>query len=117
METPVFALLPKDVNTSSLLRFSSMGIAEAEEIAVNIVAAARRINPDAWTAFSLEDYRKHSDHPVNYLEENILEMFVKGGKLHWSQSCQLKPGYLAKDANGKYHVTELFIKVLEKFKN
>ena len=109
-------LLPKDVDLNENLLFTGSNFknSRAETIARNIVFVQKKMNPNKWTPFSLNDYEEVSNHKVGQTEKKALDIFVKGGKIGWNKSIVIDAGYLSKDGKN-YSVTGQFIKELSKF--
>ena len=108
-------LLPGDVDTGSEFMGSSFENGEVEAVACNIVIIQRKINPLAWTPFDFEDYQRGCTHRVVEQEEIILKALAKGGEPFFRAPVTLEPGYLIIGEDGKYRVTEKFLKVIAKF--
>ena len=107
------SIRPKDIDTSDWYRFGGSGFrnSECETIARNIVLIQKKINPDAWTDFSWDDYKKGCTHTAAEWERGILNAMVKGGKPVWNTSAALSPGYLELH-DDKYRVVQKFIDAL-----
>ena len=86
---------------------------ESETILSNIVKLQRAKNPEEWTPFSWEDYKKFCTHGASDIERNVLDAFVNGGKPVLRTSATLTPGWL--DYNDThYSFTEKMINMLYK---
>lgn len=111
---PVLNLLPKNFPKRNFMG-SDFQNSETETIAENLVFIQNKMNPEKWTPFSFEDYKRFCKHDVSSAELGVLEALVKGGKPVWNTTTLLDPGYLIKDKEGKYNVTEKFLRVISKF--
>lgn len=113
-ETPE-NLLPKHINDGQCFFGSKLSNNETEKVVRNIVTIQKSINPHAWTPFSVEDYKNHLKHEVTDVECNILDILVAGGKPDKNSEKIISAGYLTKDDNDKYQVTEKFLEVVSDF--
>lgn len=113
-ETNTVVLYPKDINLKSHFMGTELENIEAERVVRNIVVGQMKTDPEAWTPFSYEDYKKNCSHNVTNDEEGVLEALVNGGKPVWNTTARLEKGYLVKDGN-KYSVTPKLLGVLEEF--
>lgn len=115
MNKQIEMLLPEDINISDYFVQSSFRNNETEIVARNIVIIERAINPKAWVPFSVEDYEIGCRRVVCEEEKVILEILVDGGKPAWNTTAFIEPGYLFKDNEGKFRVTNKFLRVISKF--
>ncbi|HEY0980044.1 MAG TPA: hypothetical protein VGE18_01400 [Candidatus Paceibacterota bacterium] len=96
---------------------SALRSSEAETISENIIFIQQKLNEDAWTPFTWEDYKSLCRHLVTESELGVLEALVNGGKPVPRTTVVLKSGYLTKNDSGQYQITEQFLQTLEKFTN
>ncbi len=108
-------IFPKDLAGISL-GGSSWQSRETEIISQNIIFIQNKINPDKWTPFSWEDYKRLCEHNVTNSEGLVLRALVEGGAPVAFTTCYLSPGYLVKDELGRYCITEKFLEVVIKMK-
>ncbi len=108
--------LPKDFSMSMSFVGSSFQNLEAETVAKNIVFIQNKINPEAWTPFSFQDYKKHCTHEVTLDERGVLNALAEGGRPVCNTTTILDPGYLIKEGEF-YKITDKFIQVCVKLKN
>ncbi len=78
---------------------------ETESIVRNLLFVQRLMNPEEWSPFSEEDYRKYCTHNVSGAEIGILNALVEGGKPVWNTTAYLQPGYL-EVVDEKYVLTD-----------
>lgn len=104
---------PQDIQTTNSHGFmgSEFCNSECETVARNIVMLMQKTNPDSWTSFSWNDYKKFCTHKVTDAEHSVLNAMVRGGRPVWNTSVNLAPGYLKK-SNNRYEVTQQFIDAL-----
>lgn len=108
-------LKPADINVSKVGVFmgSEWQNTETELIARNVVLTQQMTNPNEWTPFTWEQYVERCTHlPVTEREHGVLDALVSGGKPVWNTSAYLQPGFLTKDAEGRYAVTDKFLKAV-----
>lgn len=108
-------LLPKDFPKSMNFAGSIFQNIETEMVARNILFIQNKINPEEWTPFSFEDYKKHCTHKVTLSEKGVINALAIGGKPVWDTATILDSGYLAKEGEF-YKITDKFINVLIKLK-
>ncbi|MEI7620406.1 MAG: hypothetical protein WCJ57_02450 [Candidatus Falkowbacteria bacterium] len=113
-ETPL-NLLPRHINDGQCFFGSKISNNESEKVIRNIVTLQKNFNLHAWTPFSAEDYKSHFKHEVTSEECSILDIFVVGGQPDKNSTKTISSGYLIKDDNGKYQVTEKFLEVVSDF--
>lgn len=112
------AFYPKDIDLKKHKSFmgSDFENLETEHITRNIVVIQQKINPNEWTPFSFEDYKKNCSHHVNdNIEMGVLDALTNGGKPVWNTTAYLESGYLTKGHDGKYSVMPKLLEVLEEF--
>lgn len=75
-----------------------------------------KLNPDAWTSFSIEDYCYLCTHKDKGPDWNIMETLVKGGSPdYYHSSVIIEGGYLNKTSDGKYLVTSNLVDTIKVF--
>lgn len=87
---------------------------ESETILRNIVMLQKKVNPEAWTPFSWDDYKSFCTHRATDSEHRVLEAFVNGGKPVSNCSVSLAPGWL-KFQDEKYSLSNRMIAMLEDY--
>jgi len=109
---------PKNVGTNFM--GSIFGNSECETILANIILMQKKINPEAWTPFTWEEYAefrtatmRNKDHGVSTIEKDILDAFVEGGRIAYS-SARISKDWLSFSEDGKYAFTDKMINMLEK---
>lgn len=105
---------PKNVRNSEFIG-SPFGNAQLEMMLSCIVITQFRMNPDAWTPFTWEEYRAKCDHTPRDIEREILEAMVNGGKILFeggSRYRKVEGGYLTKDNDGRYTITQKLLQVM-----
>jgi len=105
---------PNQINISRPFMGSVWQNSETETIARNVVVIQQKLDGTKWTPFTWEQYKAGCSHNVTVAEREVLEALVHGGRPATFTSAILQPGYLTKDADGKYSVTEKFVDVLPK---
>ena len=90
---------------------------ESETILSNIVKLQRNVNPEEWTPFSWEDYKKFCSHEVSDIEHNVLNAFVNGGKPVRNTSAILTSGWLNFDGTHYFFTEKMITMLYEKFGN
>lgn len=108
-------LLPKDIRTDHYFMGSVFRNSECETILRNLILLQQNKNPDEWTSFTWEDYKKFCTHKVSESEKDVLDAFVNGGKPVWNTSAYLDPSFLNFDGVN-YLFTEKMIEILNEYK-
>lgn len=106
-------LLPRDFKNAKEFGDTLLRCHEAERMLQLIINYQLKKSPDAWSAFSFEEYRSGAKHAVHSIEEVLLETLVRGGKI--DDTKKIRSGCLAKDETGRYVVTKKFLKIVKHF--
>lgn len=116
LNTMSLLILPKNFEGAPEFGDTILHCHEAERVLEAIVKYQMRTTPENWHPFSFADYKARAAHPVNKVEEHIMDIMVTGGRLlEIDPLKELIPGCLTKDANGRYHVTDIFIQAVQPF--
>lgn len=108
------AVRPKDVCRSRFVG-SPFGVTEMEMMLQCIAITQFKMNPDAWTPFTWEEYVAKCDHePINE-ERLILEAMVSGDTVFFRGNLMdISAGYLRKEG-GRYVVAEKLLDVMRPY--
>ena len=107
----MYVFKPKDITTNHWFLDSVFRNSECEMILRNIVLLQKNANPEMWTPFSWEDYKKFCSHDVTYHEKDVLDAFVNGGKPVLGSSAFLESGWLDFDGE-RYSFTLKMVAML-----
>jgi len=104
-------LKPKHIDIKQRFMGTSFQNSETETIVRNICIIQKKLNPNEWTPFSWEDYKKLVTHSASSSELGVLEALVNGGRPVWNTGAWLNPGYLLKE-DDKYVITPKLLYIL-----
>ncbi len=109
------AIYPRHVRRSSFVD-SVFGDAQLEMFLTCIAITQFKMNPDAWTPFSWDEYVAKCDHRPIDAERQILDAMVDGGEVRLNDMgrpklVRIAKGYLTKDGE-RYVVAEPLLKAM-----
>lgn len=110
---------PKNIGTNFM--GSVFGNSECETILANICLFQKKLNPEAFTPFTWDEYvafrdatKRDKTQSVSDAERRILNAFVNGGRILYT-SASISKGWLSFDESSEqYAFTDKTIKMLEK---